>query len=320
VRTALDLPDLTKILAPFDLRPRRVRALEAGTINSNYRVETDGGTVFVRVNEGKSEADVRWEAALLWHLGVRRFPTPQPLRKSDGAPYFLHEGKPVSVFPWVAGRHVDGGGIGVEHVARVGAVLAELHRTAASFGERREGIYTFGHIARRVDRMRADPRVAEVLPALDEEIAFVEAERAAELPSGIIHGDLFPDNVLWKGDEIAAVLDFEQASVGRYAYDLAVAMLAWCWSGADVDDARAEALVTAYARVRPLDEAEQAAFLVEARLAALRFTVTRLTDVHLAGVEDRPGKDYRDYLARLERLRASLPGRVRAWMAAARAG
>ena len=94
IKTELDLGALGHLLAPLDLRPRRLRGLEEGTVNSNFRVETDGGSVFVRINEGKSEADVRYEAALLWHLGLRRFPTPQPLRRVDGVPFLLYQGKP----------------------------------------------------------------------------------------------------------------------------------------------------------------------------------------------------------------------------------
>ena len=309
IRTALDLPSLTVLLAPFDLRPRRVRGLEQGTINSNHRVDTDGGRVFVRVNEGKSGADVRYEAALLWHLGARRFPTPQPLRRADGRAWVEHEGKPVTAFPWVEGATVDGDAITVAHTARVGSLLAELHAAAADFRLRRDGIYTFERIARRIDGLRAEPRVADVLPVLDEEVAFLRAARAPSLPSGTIHGDLFPDNVLWKDGRLVGALDFEQASVGRLAYDVAVAVLAWCWTGADLDPARARALVEGYQSVRPLEAVERDGLWAEARLAALRFTVTRITDVFLAHA-DRPGKDYRDYLARLARLRELGPAAI----------
>lgn len=318
IKTELDLGALGPLLAPLDLRPRRLRGLEEGTVNSNFRVETDGGPVFVRINEGKSETDVCYEAALLWHLGLRRFPTPQPLRRVDGVPFLLYQGKPVTVFPWIGGRHVADGDIGRSHAIQVGQVLGELHRAAASFGRRRDGIYTFAHIMKRVDGMRGEPRVAEVLPSLEEEIAYLAQTRTKALPTGTIHGDLFPDNVLWRHGKVAAVLDFEQASLGSLVYDLAVTLLAWCWNGADIDDARAQGMVLGYERVRPLERVEREALFDEARAAALRFTVTRLTDVFLPALPgaERLGKDYRDYLGRLERLRTSLPGRVHAWFAA----
>lgn len=301
-KTELGLGDLEHILAPFDLRPRRVRPLALGTINSNFRVDTDGGALFVRVNEGKSEADVRYEAALLWHLGARRFPTPQPLRRGDARPFSAHGSKWVTAFPWVAGEVLDGARITPSHCEAIGASLGGLHRVGADFPERREGIYTFERVVRRIDAFRGDPRLAEILPALDEEISFVRTGRSPDLPSGTIHGDLFPDNALWRGPRLAAVLDFEQASFGRYAYDLAVTLLAWCWSGVDLDGARVRALSVGYRRERPIDPLEREGLFVEARVAALRFTVTRITDVYLTGMA-RDGKDFRDYLARLVRLR-----------------
>src|SRR5579883_2374489 len=109
-KTDLSLDDLRRALAPFDLRPREVAPVEKGTVNSNFRAVTDGGTVFVRVNEGKREADVRYEGALLWHLGARRFPTPQPLRTVAGEPFVALEvagaRKLITVFPWTAGREL----------------------------------------------------------------------------------------------------------------------------------------------------------------------------------------------------------------------
>ena len=301
-KTVLGLDDLARILSPFDLRPRRVRALEQGTVNSNFRVDTDGGTLFVRVNEGKGESDVRYEGALLWHLGARRFPTPQPLRRGDGRPFGAHENKWVTAFPWVVGEMVDEARITAPHCEAIGAALGALHAAAADFGERREGIYTFERIVRRIESFRGDERLAEVMPLLDEETAFVRTSRAPELPSGTLHGDLFPDNALWRGGRLQAVLDFEQASFGRLAYDFAVTLLAWCWSGADLDPTRARALAAGYQSVRPIAAVEREGLFVEARIAALRFTVTRITDVFLTGMA-RDGKNFRDYLARLVRLR-----------------
>jgi len=104
------------------------------------------------------------------------------------------------------------------------------------------------------------------------------------------------------------LLDFEQASTGALVYDLAVCINAWCFVD-DFDPALIEALVAGYQQVRPLDPGERALLPVEARAAAMRFTVTRITDVYLPGV-DLPGKDFRRYLRRLERLRAGALARI----------
>src|SRR5262249_37159924 len=146
----------------------------------------------------------------------------------------------------------------------------------------------------------SDPRLAEVAPELQR---VLQGARPLDLPAGLIHQDLFPDNLLVDAENaLVAVLDLEQACHGAFAYDLAVSVNAWCWDGARIAPEPAAALVGAYCAERPLQPREREAFVGLARLAAARFTITRITDVFLpAGVD--PGlkqrKDYRDYFARL---------------------
>jgi homoserine kinase type II len=128
--------------------------------------------------------------------------------------------------------------------------------------------------------------------------------------SGIIHGDLFRDNVLWDGEQITAILDFEQASGGSLAYDLAVCINDWCWTGAPRSDLAA-ALVRGYGQVRPLPQGDRAALPAEIRAAAARFAITRITDVYLARVAN-PDKDFRAFLARCEAWRGPALGQLTA--------
>lgn len=282
----------------------------AGTINSNHWVEAGGRRWFLRVNEGKSEADVRYEAELVAELAARGVATPRPVT-AGGAPLVERNGRWVSVFPWVAGVQRELGGVRTSDARAVGAALARLHRAGAGLAVRfaREGIYTSAHIAARVDAVSSDPRaaadpdLARALADARDEMAWL-AERAGErarAPRGVVHGDLFRDNVLFVGDDLAALLDFEQASLGAWIYDLAVCANAWCWEE-DVVPELFAGLANGYAAVRPLDPVERALFPVELRAAAVRFTVTRITDVYLPGA-DLPGKDFRRYLARLHRWR-----------------
>jgi homoserine kinase type II len=122
----------------------------------------------------------------------------------------------------------------------------------------------------------------------------------------LVHGDLFRDNVLWDGDRLVAILDFEQASGGTVAYDLAVCLNDWCWDGAPRPDL-VTSLLEGYQRERTLTAADRLALPIEVRASAMRFTITRITDVFLARV-DNPEKDFRDYLARLEAWQSPLLG------------
>ena len=130
-----------------------------------------------------------------------------------------------------------------------------------------------------------DPALAEALPLIAAEITWQhrrESKRAAAT-SGIIHGDLFRDNVIFAGAELVALIDFEQASAGSLAYDLAVCICAWCYTDHFLPELIG-AMVEGYCGRRPLLDVDREALFIEARNAALRFAVTRITDIHLANL------------------------------------
>ena len=233
----------------------------------------------------------------------------------DGAGAGAGDGqtKWVSVFAWRPGRHLAAAEVTPALAGTLGAALGTLHRAGAALPAawRRRSIYDHDHLVARYAGFAAsaDPALARAIAVIGEELAAAEAaggvRRAAT--AGIIHGDLFRDNVLWDGDRVVAILDFEQASGGSLAYDLAVCLNDWCWDGGAFDGARLAALVGGYQRERPLPAEDRAALLIEARAAAARFTITRITDVYLARV-DNPDKDFRAFLARCEAWRGPALG------------
>ncbi|HKQ71326.1 MAG TPA: phosphotransferase, partial [Polyangiaceae bacterium] len=149
-----------------------------------------------------------------------------------------------------------------------------------------------------------DQALAAMAPLVGERLDRAERERNPDLPHGIIHGDLFRDNVLWEGGTPSALLDFESACDGSWTYDIMVTMLAWCY-GDDLDEALGRALFAGYAKVRRPSDVELRALGAEGRIAALRFTVTRITDFAMrTGLGARVTKDYRRFWARHERIAA----------------
>jgi homoserine kinase type II len=316
--TRLGGAELGDIAAAFSLGAVRAwEPIAAGTINSNFAVEAGRGRWFVRVNEGKAEADVAWEARLVEALAAGGLATPPPVPAADGRPYAPLPGAPgkwVSVFPWRSGGHLAPAEVTEEHAAALGEALASMHAIGAGLPPawRRTSIYDHEHLVARYRGFAGsrDPELARAIEVLGEELALAEAaaplRRAAA--TGIIHGDLFRDNVLWDGPRLAAILDFEQASGGSFAYDLAVCVNDWCWDGGPRLEL-ARALLAGYQRRRPLPAADRAALPVELRAAAARFTITRVTDVYLARVEN-PEKDFRAFLARCEAWRGPALGRI----------
>jgi len=319
VFTVLGEPELAAVAKDFGLdEVTRFASIAAGTINSNFELETARGHYFVRVNEGKAEPDVAWEARTVEALAQRGVVTPAPLVAQDGRPYAPLPGhrKWISVFPWRPGHHLSPVDVTPEYAGRLGEALAQLHVAGLELPTSwwRGSIYDHAHLLTRFERFARsdDPALAHATAILREELA--EGTRTLALRAaatrGLIHGDLFRDNVLWQGDELTAILDFEQASAGSLVYDLAVCINDWCWIDRPAIDLAA-ALVAGYQRVRPLTAGDRAALPIELRCAAARFTITRITDVYLARVRN-PEKDFRAFLARCEAWRGQALGQVMA--------
>jgi len=315
--TALVESEIARLVEAFGLGELRASTpIAAGTINSNFQVTTDRGTYFIRINEGKSEADVSWEARLVRALADGGVVTPAPVVAADGKPYAPLGRKWVSVFPWRDGRHLAPEEVTEDHAGKLGVVLGELHKVGLALPPawRRGSIYEHEHLVARYDRFAdlLDPTLAKAIAIVGDELAYVEAAQRVRrrATQGMIHGDLFRDNVLWEGGDVTAILDFEQASGGSLAYDLAVCINDWCWvDGPRID--LAVALVAGYQRVRPLTQADRDALPIEVRAAATRFTITRITDVYLARVAN-PEKDFRAFLARCEAWRGPSLGQLTA--------
>lgn len=278
--------------------------IEAGTVNSSFALDLDGVRHFLRIYEEQGEAGARSEAALLLHLAEHGVATPAPVRARDGELVRILAGKPAVLFPWVEGTMLCQKSVTEGVASAVGAALARVHRVGAPAGAAL-GPGRFGPsdlLARcvRVDRSSDREAAAEGGPLRALLEASAEARRA-DVPVGLVHGDLFRDNVLWHRGSIAALLDFESAHLGPFAYDIAVTILSWAFDD-DFVPAVARAIVDGYRRERELTDEEREALWAEAVFAAVRFTVTRITDNAI-----RVGKCWQRFAARRRSLEAMGP-------------
>ncbi len=307
VYTTLDVAQLAAVLERYGLPPpSQHRPEPRGAINTGYHVWSGGQRFFLRVNEGKSETEVRFEAEAQEYLHAARFPVPELRRAADGNAWVEVAGKPAMLFVYAPGEELAPGAVTPERCRRVGEQMGRLHELSAGFPTSRPNPYGPAWVAERVRRIQAAPADAEVaaaVPLLQDELT-----RAAALPGapgGLVHGDLFVDNVLWIGDRVSAVLDWEMSCVDPFAFDLGVALNAWCWAAGAYAPDRARALLGGYRSRRKLEPDTAAALHPWSRYAALRWAVARLAGYVPAGVPADPpaGKDWREYRDRLEALR-----------------
>jgi homoserine kinase type II len=307
--TPIDEKAARHLLAGYGLEPKTFEALEAGSVNSNFRfTSSDGRAFFARIYEEQGREGAITELRLLALLAARGVPVALPQPMNNGELVHEHLGKPFAVYPFVDGEILCQRRVTEAACRAVGRALALVHSTPLGELHVGAGRFRFADLEQRLGTVDASGRV-ELLEAAAHVRSLIQKYgplRRSDLPQGLIHGDLFRDNVLFQGDRIAALLDFESASLGTFAYDLMVTVLAWCFGDA-LDGKLASAMIGAYHEVRPLTRAELGALVVEGAAACIRFTTTRLTDFSLRVPEGAtPKRSYRRFLQRLDALESGV--------------
>jgi homoserine kinase type II len=312
VLTPLSLDDARALGARYGLSVSAVTGIPAGSVNSNFALSlTSGERVFLRIYEEQDAASARGEAALLAHLSAHGVPTPRPLAFPGDPASFIAEqaGKPAAIFPWIRGDSLCQARVTPGAARQVGEALGRVHAAGASFPGAPPSRFGPAQLEGRIARLRGmtmEPPIAAVVERVAARLEPFRARVPGPRVSGLCHGDLFRDNVLWEDGAITALLDFESASRESYPFDLMVTLLAWCFGG-ELDRALCQAMVEGYRAARPLPDEEIALLHAEGSFAALRFTVTRLTDFELRPRGNGVFKDYRRFLARADALDALGP-------------
>jgi homoserine kinase type II len=284
-------------------------------VNSNFAVRARSGErFFVRLYEEQGFDGAAAELRVIRELCARGVPTPPPLPRRDGQYVGEHRGKPLGVLRWVDGEILCFGRVTADVTHSVGRALGRVHRCSPELGKIPAGRFGRDGLRERLDRVdRTDTSYAADTRRIRERIDHHAARSPSSLPRGLIHGDLFRDNVLWSESpalpaadagprQLLALLDFESTSDGVFIYDLMVCAHAWCYGDA-FDLGLVRALFAGYRQERPFEPEELAAAPHQGALAALRFASTRLTDFSLrAPPGQAPARDYRRFLARLDAL------------------
>jgi homoserine kinase type II len=293
VYTNLGAEALAALIAEYDVGTLvSAKGIAEGVSNSNWLVETTGagcGAIdgapsrfILTLFEGRTEvADLPFFLGLLDHLAARRCPVPRTIHDRAGASYRLVAGKAAALIEFLPGVSV---GLPTAAQARaVGEALAQVHRDAQDFAGARANGMDLAEWRRLIAGCGAaglaaiDPGLA---PLVARELDALTRGWPGDLPRGVIHADLFPDNVLMLGDRVTGLIDFYFACTDLFAYDVAVTHAAWCFDG-DGSAFRADlsaALLAGYEAVRPLSAPERAALPLLGRGAAMRFLATRAYD------------------------------------------
>jgi homoserine kinase type II len=313
VYTFLDKRHLAQLADDYGIgKLQASNGVAAGSVNTHYRLDAAKGRYFLKIDEVKSEIEVKREIDLLLYLRKHGFPCPQLIVDRKGRQYRELGGKCLSLYKFIDGHSRAAAELTIGQIENAGRVLADLHVIGKGYKKGIDNRFSFERVADVYQevRDRLPSYFKRIMRTLDEEVAYLEHYLEWKLPKGIIHGDLFLDNIMFRGEKVVGVLDFEAASRGKYIFDLATAVNALCFDGERYDLKRFEALIGGYESLRTLSLAEWDAFPNELRFSALRFTVTRLNDFFLRPMDEgqRVNKDFREFYERLRILRRETEG------------
>lgn len=308
VYTEVTDEDVAAFLREYDLgEVVSLKGIAEGVENSNFLLSTTTGTYILTLYEKRvSREDLPYFVNLMEHLAERGIRCPTPIHGRDGEALRELCGRPAAIVTFLEGLWPKR--IKPRHCEQLGGELARMHLAGLDFPMHRPNNLSVEGWRGLVEACGA--RADEVEPGLADElareIAALEQAWPDTLPEGVIHADLFPDNVFFKGEEISGFIDFYFACNDALAYDLAICLNAWCFEADDSFNAtKARALLQSYRAVRPFSAAELEALPLLARGSALRFLLTRLFDWlnHPEGAFVAP-KDPREYLRKLRFHRA----------------
>lgn len=281
VYTDINEVDLKDFLSQYETGTLlSFRGIAEGVENSNFLLHTTEGSLILTLYEKRVEKnDLPFFLGLMHHLSDRGLNCPLPLPRKDGALLGELSGRPAALISFLEGMWLRKPE--ANHCRAVGAALAQMHVAGEGFALTRPNALSVAGWQElwQKSESRADEVLSGLGPEISTELAHLVTHWPKDLPSGVIHADLFPDNVFFLGDELSGLIDFYFACNDYLAYDLSICLNAWCFEkDGSYNITKGQAMIEGYLSVRPLSEAEVAVMPLLCRGSALRFLLTRLYD------------------------------------------
>lgn len=303
VYTEISTTELTDFLKTYDIgEPIALKGIAEGVENSNYLLHTDQGQYILTLYEKRVDpADLPFFIGLMEHLADRGIKCPLPVHDRQGRSLRELANRPAAIISFLEGICLNNPA--AKHCSELGRNVAQLHLAGQNYNHHRDnalGITSWRPLFARC-RAHADNVQPGLTKLIEDELVALEQNWPKDLPAGVIHADLFPDNVFFIRDAISGFIDFYFACSEAFCFELAVCINAWCFESDGAFNAtKARALMTSYNQVRALSKEEIAAMPILCRGTAMRFLLTRLYDWlnQVDGALVKP-KDPLDYVHRL---------------------
>lgn len=281
VYTDINEDELTEFLNDYSIGAlQSYRGIAEGVENSNFMLHTEAGRFILTLFEKRvKKEELPFYLELMNHLAGKGISCPKPVKRKDGKMIGELVGRPATIVSFLEGVWLRKPN--VEHCREVGKGMAEMHLAGLDFPLKRKNSLSIEawRPLWNLSRGRAEELASGLVKEIDKELDYLESNWPHDLPQGVIHADLFNDNVFFLNDHMSGIIDFYFACTDMLVYDLVIALNAWCFErDYSYNVTKSEAMLKAYCAVRPLQQNEIDNILVLARGAAIRFFLTRLYD------------------------------------------
>lgn len=281
VYTQIPDSELKEYLARYDIGGlHSLKGIAEGVENSNYLLSTDAGMYILTLYEKRvNPDDLPFFLGLMDHLSANGVDCPQPVSLKSGENLSTLAGRPSAIISYLDGNSVRRPK--PDHCRQLGEALAKLHLAGDGFELQRPNALTVKDWRPlfQLSEAKAGTVATDLGELISAELSYLESNWPKDLPSGIIHADLFPDNVFFLKDQLSGIIDFYFACNDLLAYDIATCINAWCFEADfSFNVTKAKALINGYQNVRKLTDEEIENLPLLCRGSALRFLLTRLYD------------------------------------------
>ena len=280
VYTAVSEAEIKRIESLYGFADISLKPIAEGVENSNYLLSHSKAKVILTLYEQRvAKSDLPFFLGLMQHLAKKNVPCPLPILGKDGD--IVHEiaNKQAAIVAFLSGKSVTR--IYPEHCREVGKHLAQMHLAGEGFSIARQNALSLNAWPEMWQKIKtkAEKEWPGTAAIIDSQMQRLQSEWPKKLQQGIIHADLFPDNVFFENEHLSGLIDFYFACNDTLAYDLAICLNAWCFEpNYEFNITKSQRMLEGYATLRPLSAQEKAAFPILCLGAAMRFLMTRMTD------------------------------------------
>ena len=305
VYTHISNEELHLFLENYDIESiLEFTGIKGGTSNSNYLLITKNNNYILTIFEERTNQDnLQFFFDLMNHLNTNNVKCPEVIRDKYGNYSNIIQNKKAVITSFLKGRSIDQ--IKPIHCASLGSTVARMHKESAKLKINRENELGFTKLYNLIQALENFNYKIEssIINLINEEYHFLSEEINHNLPSGIIHADLFPDNIFFEGNEVTGIIDFYFACTDYYAYEIAICLNAWCFepNNNEFNPTKAKHLLSSYNQLREFSEEEKKSLPILSRASALRYLLTRLIQYYSHEDNDLIlKKDPNEYLVKLK--------------------